>query len=158
MPTPSHPSENQRLLALLSASNTARHQTGDETAMLQQQCRLLVETGGFRSASLDIQPRNINKPGKTKPQRAASYPPDATAKSKATTLKLTWTDAHQGKGELHVESTSGDFTAEERMALQIIADSIGETLLQIRQDGPTSRWNRACANFPGPWIRASTAS
>lgn len=134
MPTPSHPSENQRLLALLAASNTARHQTGDETAMLQQQCRLLVETGGFRSASLDIQPRNTDKPGKAKLQRAASYPPDATVKSKTSALKLTWTDAHQGKGELHVESANGNFTAEERLALQIIADSIGETLLQIRQD------------------------
>ncbi|MCA1938206.1 MAG: EAL domain-containing protein [Dechloromonas sp.] len=134
MPTPSHPSENQRLLALLAASNTARHQTGDETAMLQQQCRLLVETGGFRSASLDILPRNIDRPGKAKLQRAASYPPEAPVKSKTSALKLTWTDAHQGKGELHVESASGDFTAEERLALQIIADSIGETLLQIRQD------------------------
>lgn len=134
MPTPSHPSENQRLLALLAASNTARHQTGDETAMLQQQCRLLVETGGFRSASLDIQPRNIDKPGKAKLHRAACYPPDATVKSKTSALKLTWTDAHQGKGELHVEAASGNFTAEERLALQIIADSIGETLLQIRQD------------------------
>jgi len=136
LPTPSHPSENQRLLALLSASNTARHQTGDETAMLQQQCRLLVETGGFRSASLDIQPRNINKSGKAKLQRAASYPPDAPAagKSKVTGLKLTWKDAHQDKGELYVESASGNFTAEERLALQIIADNIGETLLQIRQN------------------------
>ncbi len=135
MPTPSHPSENQRLLALLAASNTARHQTGDETAMLQQQCRLLVETGGFRSASLDIQPRSIDKPGKAKLQRAASYPPDApAAKAKAAGLKLTWKDAHQGKGELYVESASGNFTAEEHLALQIIADSIGETLLQIRQD------------------------
>ena len=102
--------------------------------MLQQQCRLLVETGGFRSASLDIQPRNTDKPGKAKLQRAACFPPDATVKSKTSVLKLIWKDAHQGKGELHVESVSGNFTAEERLALQIIADSIGETLLQIRQD------------------------
>lgn len=135
MPTPSHPSESQLLLALLSASNAARRQADDEAVMLQQQCRLLVETGGYRSASIGVLPGNPDKPGKTRLQTAASHtaeiPPDQ--KTKSASLKLAWKDASHGRGELHVESASGNFTAEERLALQIIADNIGESLQHIRQ-------------------------
>jgi diguanylate cyclase (GGDEF)-like protein/PAS domain S-box-containing protein len=135
LPTPSHPSESQLLLALLSASNAARRQADDEAVMLQQQCRLLVETGGYRSASIGVLPGNPDKPGKTRLQTAASHtaeiPPDQ--KTKSASLKLAWKDASHGRGELHVESASGNFTAEERLALQIIADNIGESLQHIRQ-------------------------
>jgi len=135
LPTPSHPAESQLLLALLSASNAARRQADDEAVMLQQQCRLLVETGGYRSASIGVLPGNPDKPGKTRLQTAASHTAEIAPdqKTKSASLKLAWKDASHGRGELHVESASGNFTAEERLALQIIADNIGESLQHIRQ-------------------------
>lgn len=135
MPTSSHPSESQGLLALLAATNAARQHAEDETAMLQQQCCLLVETGGYRSASIGVLPRKTDKPGKTRLQTAASHAADTLPehKVKTTSLKLAWKDTNHGRGELHLESASNNFTTEERLALQIIADNIGESLHHIRQ-------------------------
>lgn len=133
MPTPTQLTGTQGLLALISACNSARHQDRDESTMLQQQCRLLVETGGYRSASLSVSPSTSSRRNKLRLKLVASSHEHRNASEGETNhLKFSWKDCSQGRGELHVESLT-PFAADERVALQIIADNIGDSLQQIRQ-------------------------
>ena len=138
MPTPSNQPDTARLLALLEACSHLRRHAGDEATMLQQQCQTLVETGGYQRACINLPTRAEDQP--TQPlQQVAAHPacgqPTAKGKNRTApgvTLNLPLGDGDHSVGELRIETRAKDFTADERVALGIIAKNIGETLNHLR--------------------------
>lgn len=140
MPTPSHQPDTTRLLALLQACSQLRQHAGDEATMLQQQCQTLVETGGYQLVCINL-PTWTAQGQSTQPLqqvaihatcgRLAKNGKNRTAPSGAT-LNLPLGDGEHPGGELCVETCGDDFTADEQVALGIIAKDIGETLNHLR--------------------------
>ncbi|NHC06099.1 putative bifunctional diguanylate cyclase/phosphodiesterase [Azonexus fungiphilus] len=134
MPDPHCPPPLARVLELLAASNRQRLACVDEATMLQQQCRLLVEFGGYRSAKIRLALPAGGWQGVA--EHGVDGQPAKNSKNRAqpASAKLTLgldASAHP-VGELTVDGDA-DFTAEERIALDIIAKNIGETLHDLRQ-------------------------
>ncbi|WP_306604400.1 bifunctional diguanylate cyclase/phosphodiesterase [Azonexus sp.] len=135
-----HQPDATRVLALLEACNRARHQSGDEATMLSEQCQILVDTGGYRCASIRLQPRQQAGFPDQALQQVAIYPscsqlatPQKTDDSKPLkSLEIPLGNDEQSIGSLGIETLDANFTADERIALDIIAKNIGETLSNLR--------------------------
>ena len=135
-----HPPDATRVLALLAACNRVRHTASDETAMLDAQCSVLVETGGYRCASISLRP--ASEPGYPEPslQQVAIYPScgqpeqntENAAENLAQVLLLPLDLNKPSLGQLRIETKDTNFTADEQIALDIVAKNIGETLCNLR--------------------------
>jgi diguanylate cyclase (GGDEF)-like protein/PAS domain S-box-containing protein len=128
-----------RVLALLEACNNQRQKSVDETTMLDLQCQILVETGGYRCASISLQPeQEIGFPAQALQQIASSHSGGQRTNQQiidippAQILDIALGNEAQPIGMLHVETSRANFTADERIALSIIAKNIGETLNNLR--------------------------
>lgn len=130
MPSQSRPPDRRKWLTLLSASNTACHQASDEDTMLQQQCRLLVECGGFSTASIHAVAA-ATSPSSPQTLSCLAHYPATPSSSGVHTFGVVWQDERHGRGELHV-SADRAFADEDEMILRLIADNIGERLSHLR--------------------------
>ena len=83
--------EKNRMLALISECNQAIVRSGDEIGLMNEICRVLVNTGGYRMAwagCVDEDPGKCVKP-------VASYGFD---EGYLKTLNITWADSERGRG------------------------------------------------------------
>lgn len=103
--------------------------------MLRQQCQLLVARGGYLSAGVSLA-GNGTPEGTEADTWAIAHVSVSPAGSPQTPAKATLTlhlDEARSQGKLHIEKTGQDFTAAERLALDIVAKNMGATLSRIRQ-------------------------
>ncbi|MFV5214255.1 putative bifunctional diguanylate cyclase/phosphodiesterase [Azonexus caeni] len=103
--------------------------------MLRQQCQLLVDRGGYLSASVSL--ASTGGADKTEEDtrviaHGAASPSAPALSGDAARLTLHLDEA-QRLGKLLIEKSGRDFTTAERLALDIVAKNIGATLSRIRQ-------------------------
>ncbi len=108
--------------------------------MLNEQCRILVDTGGYYCASVSLQPKQQTGFPDQALQQVAIYPscgqriPNSRndAKKSTSILEAALSIGDQPIGMLRVETKETNFTADERIALDIIAKNVGATLSNLR--------------------------
>ena len=140
MPHHTHQPDASRVLVLLETCNRIRHQSTDEATMLNEQCRILVDTGGYYCASVSLQPKQQTGFPDQALQQVAIYPscgqriPNSRndAKKSTSILEAALSIGDQPIGMLRVETKETNFTADERIALDIIAKNVGATLSNLR--------------------------
>lgn len=110
------------MLRLLASCSQLRQQACDEKLFLQRHCELLVEQGEFAYAAVQLH--------NTQPPETFFCHGQETDTQPA--LQLPFPSASGHLGELRVISTSQPFTDDETLALNIIAQDIGETLCEMR--------------------------
>jgi diguanylate cyclase (GGDEF)-like protein/PAS domain S-box-containing protein len=134
-----NPTRPTRVLALLEACNNQRQLSGDEKTILNLQCQILVETGGYHCASISLIPEQERgfpaaalQPIASCHSRGQPENNEQTDNAPAHALEIGLGNDERKIGMLHIETMGGDFTADERTALGIIAKNISESLNNLR--------------------------
>ncbi len=127
MPTQAPPREAENLLALLAVCITPPPTATDEPVLLHEQCRLLVERGGFVAASITSTDEKCGEVVQT-----AHRNETLLAEQARFSLNLP-IDATGFSARLSIEKAAGDFTTAERTTLEIVARHLGTLLIRQRQ-------------------------
>ena len=89
-----------RALMTLSAGNTALVRASDENALLQEMCRVITETGGYRMAWIGYVQQDAKK--SVQPMAHAGF-----EKGYVESLDLSWSDSELGRGPVGSAIRSG---------------------------------------------------